>query len=105
MNETEAFFTHTIVGAPQSVLLGRRLSADAARQQGLQIDLASGQTAMSALWNDWAVLSHATDESGKPRIRPTRFRGALERYALLIALAGIAALATAGALIGGHLWT
>lgn len=104
MNEADAFFTHAIVGAPKSVVLGRRLSLDAARNQGLQIDMASGQSRLSTLWNEWVILSHATDDTGKPRLRPGRLRGALERHALLIALAGLVTLAVAAALIGGHLW-
>jgi len=105
MTENNAFFTHTIVGSPQSVILGRKLTADSARNEGLHVNLESGHSALSALWSEWAVLSHATDDSGKPRMRPGRVRGVLERYALLIALVGVAALATAGALIGSHLWT
>ena len=104
MNEADAFFTHAIVGSPQSVVLGRRLSAEAARNQGMQVDMASGQSRLTSLWSEWAILSHATDDTGKPRLRPGRIRSALERYALLIALAGLAALGTAAALIGNHLW-
>ena len=105
MNETDAFFTHAIVGPPQSVILGRRLTADAARKDGLHIDLASGHNQLSTLWSEWVVLSHATDDTGKPRMRPGRLRGMLERHALLIALAGLLALATAGTLLGMQLWT
>lgn len=105
MNETDAFFTHAIVGPPQSVILGRRLTAETARKDGLHIDLASGHSQLSTLWNEWVVLSHATDDTGKPRMRPGRVRGLLERHALAIALAGLIALAAAGALLGKPLWT
>ena len=44
MNDTNAFFTQTIVGAPFSVPLGRRLSREQANQNGLVIDFETGVT-------------------------------------------------------------
>lgn len=102
MDETDAFFTHTIVGAPLSVLLGRRQTTPQPSMPGLQVDLARGESRLADAWREWAVLSHAGDPAGRPRARPGRWRRWLERHALLIAVSGLlswlASLATWGAL-------
>jgi len=89
MNETDAFFTQTIVGAPLSVPLGKRLSRRSRSSEGLQIDLGNGRHRLSQAWRDWVVASHACDPVGQPRLRPSRWRCRLERHALLIAVAGL----------------
>lgn len=96
MDETDAFFTHTIVGAPFSVLLGRRQGPSSASTQGLQVPLGEGNAALSEGWRSWAVLDHLDTPAGRPRRRPKRLRRWLERHALLIALFGtLMALASA----------
>lgn len=92
MDETDAFFTHTIVGAPLTVLLGRRQSTARPNAQGLTVDMRSSQGRLSAVWQEWAVLSHACDPVGQPRMRPGPMRRWLERRALWIALTGLLAL-------------
>lgn len=89
MDETDAFFTHTIVGAPFSVLLGRRQGPANASTQGLQVPLGDGKAALSEGWRSWAVLDHLDAPAGQPRPRPKRLRRWLERHALLIALLGL----------------
>ncbi len=89
MDETDAFFTHSIVGAPFSVLLGRRQSPPASSTQGLQVSLARGDTGLSEGWRSWAVLDHLDTPAGTPRRRPKRLRRWLERHALAIALTGL----------------
>jgi len=93
MSEADAFFTHTIVGAPMSVLLGRQMRPlrDWAGE-GLQIDLASGTHGLSPSWRSWVIATHACAPVGIPRMRPTRWRRWLERYALVIAAAGLLSL-------------
>lgn len=103
MDNTDAFFTHTIVGAPLSVLLGRRQTAAEVQAQGLSVDLARGDTRLSRLWADWIVLSHACDPVGQPRLRPGAVRRHLERHALWVALLGVFAL-LASALLWGVMW-
>lgn len=101
MTETDAFFTHTIVGAPMSVLLGRQAgSGRSAATDGLQIDLAQGKAALSPGWQSWIITTQACTPVGIPRMRPTRRRRWLERYALVIAAAGLLS-ATATALYWG----
>lgn len=104
MDETDAFFTHTIVGAPLSVLLGRRQAHPTALASGLKVDLGTGETRLSRLWQEWVVLSHACDPVGQPRLRPGRVRRALERHALWIALAGALALIGTAVFWGVWLW-
>lgn len=104
MDETDAFFTHTIVGAPLTVLLGRRQTRSDLQAQGLVVDARSGQTRLSAVWQQWAVLSHACDPVGQPRMRPGPVRGWLERHALLIALTGLLALLASAAFWGSQTW-
>jgi hypothetical protein len=89
MDETDAFFTHTIVGAPFSVLLGRRQGPASPSAQGLEVPLGEGKPALSEGWRSWALLDHLDTPAGRPRRRPKRLRRWLERHALLIALLGI----------------
>jgi hypothetical protein len=92
MDETDAFFTQTIVGSPLTVLLGRRLDPTNAPTQGLAVGLSSGQSRLTRFWQDWVILSHACDPVGHPRMRPGKLRRFLERHALGIALLGLLAL-------------
>jgi len=104
MTETDAFFTHAIVGSPQSLELGRRLTLEDAKRQGLKVRLDSGDTGLTKAWQDWVVLSRATDPVGRPRTRPGRVRALLERHALVIATLGLVALAAAAVLLGIQSW-
>src|SRR5690606_26344392 len=52
MDDTDAFFTQTVVGPAQTVLMGRRLGPREAAAQGLQLDLTTGQSTLSQLWQD-----------------------------------------------------
>ena len=93
MSETDAFFTQTIVGAPMSVLLGRQMySTNNHASEGLQIDLASGGDVLSPSWRSWIITTQACAPVGIPRMRPTRYRRWLERYALVIAATGLLSL-------------
>jgi hypothetical protein len=89
MDETDAFFTHSIVGAPFSVLLGRRQNPSTSSTQGLEVSLAKGNVSLTEGWRSWAVLDHLDTPAGTPRRRPKRLRRWLERHALIIALLGL----------------
>lgn len=104
MDPTDAFFTHTIVGAPLTVLLGRRQTLSGPSTDGVEVDLARGRYRLSDTWSEWAVLSHACDPVGHPRMRPGPVRRWLERRALLIALAGLLALAGSAVFWGVQAW-
>lgn len=104
MDETDAFFTHTIVGAPFSVLMGRRLTSNDAVQQGLDVDLGAGGHRLTDSWHEWWVLSHAGDHPGRPRPRPSTLRLQLERHALWLALLGLGLTAITLVFWVVHLW-
>jgi hypothetical protein len=103
MDTTDAFFTQTVVGAPYTVMLGRRMNLHDSEFQGLALNLATGESRLTRLWQEWIVLSHDSDAPGVPRKRPGRLRRSLERHALWIAVLGLGALlVTAG--LGGFLF-
>lgn len=93
MNDTDAFFTQTIVGAPFSVVMGRRLGPKDLSTAGLEIKLDTGANRLSDLWKDWLVSHPALDKPGQPRVRPGRVRLWLERHALWLAALGLSSLA------------
>ncbi len=107
MDETDAFFTHTIVGAPLSVMLGRRQGLPDTHPQasGLKVNMTHGGSSLSRVWSDWIVLSHACDPVGQPRVRPGKVRRVLERHALWIALLGLAAVLGTAAFWGYQQWS
>lgn len=104
MDETDAFFTQTIVGAPFSMPLGQRLTPAQASQNGLRIEFDTGQSRLTQSWHDWWVLSHAGDAPGKPRLRPTPLRRLLERHALWLALLGLISLLASAVVWGLVFW-
>lgn len=105
MDQTDAFFTQTVVGAPFTALLGRRRIPGTTCPEGLELQLATGDHRLSRLWQEWVVLSHACDPVGLPRLRPGRLRGWFERHALWLAVMGIVALLSAALAWGVLLWT
>ena len=104
MDATDAFFTHTVVGAPFSAMLGRRRMPGSDSGEGLSVDLSSGHSALTAAWQDWMVLSHTLDPLGKPRARPGPIRLRLERHALWIAAVGLVSLLLSMVLWATRLW-
>jgi hypothetical protein len=100
MNDNDAFFTQTIVGAPFSVPLGQRLTRHQLGENGLVIDFETGENRLTQAWRDWWMLSHAEDAAGRPRVRPGRVRRWLERHALWVAMLGLACL-----LVSGFIWS
>jgi hypothetical protein len=100
MDDSDAFFTQTIVGPPFTVLLGRRQSQESHTPEGLELSLSTGESRLTRLWREWLVLSHADDPAGQTRRRPGRIRRMMERHALWIALLGLASL-TASLLVWG----
>jgi hypothetical protein len=104
MDETDAFFTQTVVGPPFTVMLGRRRSLTGPGREGLSANLQTGESHLTRIWMDWVVMSHACDPVGQPRVRPGRVRRILERHALWLALLGLTALLATLAFWGVMLW-
>ncbi len=98
MDDTDAFFTQTIVGPPVSVLLGRQQAPEQIAAQGLDVNLASGEARLSILWQEWILLGHGAWALGRPRQRPGLWRRRLERHALWLALLGVLCLLVSVAL-------
>lgn len=106
MDPADAFFTQTVVGAPFTVLMGRRRSpGQTGASEGLDVNLATGQSRLTRLWSEWVVLSHACDPVGQPRLRPGRWRAWLERHAFWVAALGLVTAAGSAVSWGLLLWT
>jgi hypothetical protein len=99
MDDTDAFFTQTIVGPPVSVLLGRQQDAEHLAAQGLDVHLATGHALLTARWQEWILLGHGASTLGRPRQRPGVWRRRLERHALWLAFLGLLSL-----LLSAGLW-
>jgi len=92
MDEQDAYFTHTIVGAPFSLLMGRRMGSEAAQAAGVAVEPDTGATRLGPAWQVWAIDRVQEWPAGLPRRRPRGLRRWLERHALALALAGLIAL-------------
>jgi hypothetical protein len=104
MNETDAFFTQTIVGAPFSVLLGRQLVTGRANTSGIEINMLGSNTRLSRLWRDWIVITDAYERIGQPQRRAGVLRRWLERHAMWIAVLGVSSLLTTAFIWGLMQW-
>lgn len=104
MDDTDAFFTQTIVGAPFSVQLGRELKPDQLSAHGLEAHLQRDQTRLSRAWQDWIALCHASHRTGQPRRLPSQVQQWLERRALPLALLGVLGLGLSAVSWGLMLW-
>ena len=92
MNQADAFFTQTIVGAPLTVLLGRRVVIPTWTGEGLQAKMGTGEVVLSPGWRDWMMNARASAPVGQPQFRPGAWRRRLERHAFWIALLGLVSL-------------
>ena len=104
MEDSDAFFTQTIVGAPLTVMMGRRQFPGASSPEGLALNLATGESKLTRLWREWLVLSHEGDAPGQTRRRPGRVRRVLERHAMWIAILGLSSMATSLVVWGLIAW-
>jgi hypothetical protein len=104
MDQTDAFFTQTVIGAPFTALMGRRRTPGQASAEGLDVHFGTGEPRLTRLWQEWIVLSHACDPVGVPRLRPGKTRRILERHALWLAVLGLLALLASATIWGVALW-
>jgi len=105
MDDNDAFFTQTIVGAPFSVLLGRQLGAKRGPTDGVEVNLSSTEARLSGGWTEWVVMRQAYDNVGLPRRRPGQLRRWLERHALWLALLGVLGMVVTAVFWGLMQWT
>ena len=92
MSESDAFFTQSIVGAPFSIVLGRRVVTQTAH--GIEVPLDGAPARLSRAWREQVLLQTPGFLAG-PRRQGGRVRRWLERHALVIAGLGLVALAAA----------
>jgi len=104
MNETDLYFTHTIVGAPQTVMLGVRVTLPAVSLHGVEVNLSQGHSRVSQAWQDWLVLHQDDPASGSPRTRPGPARRWLQRHSLALALLGLASSSAALGWLAWQFW-
>ncbi len=97
MDDSDNFFTQTIVGSPCSLVLGRRVTPADAAARGLRVDLRTGHNQLSQHWHDWMVLQRPEQPAGRPWRRPGSGRRVLERHALLVAATGVLGLVATAA--------
>lgn len=99
MSETDLYFTHTIVGAPVSVILGVRVTLPTTVRDGVEVNLSQGSSRISQVWQDWVLMQQGP--AGRPQARPGPTRRWLLRHSLLLALLG---LLFGGAALGFAAW-
>jgi hypothetical protein len=104
MQESDLYFTHTIVGAPVSVILGVRVTLPKTSIDGVEVSLSQSHHRVSQAWQDWLMLQPESPATGQPRVRPGRSRRWLLRYSMVLALLGLASLAAAGGLAAWLIW-
>ena len=104
MDDTDAFFTQTIVGAPFSVRLGRTLQHSQPSAQGLEVHLQRPETRLSRAWQDWVALCHASHRTGQPHRLPGRVQLWLERHSTRLALLGLFSTVLSAVSWGVMLW-
>jgi hypothetical protein len=92
MTDEDMFFTTTIVGAALSLPLGDIPPKQARYDDGMQVGMLSGRRSLPKSWLDWLEIQGSYPYIGQPRSRPGALRRWVERYALLIAIAGVCML-------------
>lgn len=89
MHETDLYFTHTIVGAPLTLALGKPQQLPALHRDALTISARTGRQELGEDWRQWfSVYTRGQAPVGYPWRVPSRFRRFLMRYALLLAISG-----------------
>lgn len=100
MSDHDTFFTLSIIGTPQQVLMGRRMRPSDVHDEGLRVALQSGDSLLTQIWRERVLLATGKDSVGMPRPQPSALRRWLERHALAIALLGLAGIAGSAAFWG-----
>ena len=100
MDDTDRYFTHTIVGAPVTLVRGSRKAPPAPLFSGVAVSGSNGSRRLSDDWRHDVLLRRPGDPwlAGTPRQWPGPARRWIERHALWIGISGwvaVALLATA----------
>ncbi len=89
MNETDRYFTQTIVGAPWDVELGEPVRLPMYRKNGIEVDLRTGEGSLRHLQN-WLLTPSALERATRPRRATPGLREWLQRHSLVFGLLGVA---------------
>jgi hypothetical protein len=89
MNDTDLYFTQTIVGAPRDVELGEPVNLPMYRKNGIEVDLRTGEGSLRHLQN-WLLTPSLFERSVKPRRATPGLREWVHRYSLVLGLLGLA---------------
>jgi hypothetical protein len=90
MNDTDLYFTQTIVGAPRDVEMGEPVNLPIYRKNGIEVDLRTGEGSLRHLQN-WLLTPSAHERAVTPRRATPGLREWVHRYSLLLGLLGLAA--------------
>lgn len=93
MDAVDLNFTYSIVGPPQSVVLGNRVVPQDYAFNGVEIDMRDSRHKLREAWLEWWFLRSGDDWIGRARTRPRRIRLWLESHGLVLAGVSIALLA------------
>lgn len=90
MDDTDRYFTHTIVGAPVTLILGSRKAPPAPLFSGVEVSARDGSRTLSDGWRHDLLLRRPGDpwRAGTPRHWPGPARRWIERHALWIGISG-----------------
>ena len=92
MQSTDDIFTHTIVGGQCSVVLGRTVPAADLRAKGIYVYPRDSRLNISENLAQYVLFLRPHEAPGTPHHVFGRSRRWLEKYAILIALAGLTSL-------------
>ena len=106
MDAVDLNFTYSIIGPPQSVVLGKAVAPPDYSYNGVEVDMRESRHKLRAAWLEWWCLRSGDEWIGRPRKRPARARLWLEKHGLVLAGIGLvllaAELAAAGAWVLLH---
>ena len=109
MTEQDIFFTHTIVGPPLSIELGRPLvpikrPRSEPHPDALQANMASDRFSLGPAWRTWCLIQGSYPYPGLPRRRPGKAKRVLERYALVLACVAVLMMLISASIMATVYW-
>jgi hypothetical protein len=88
MNATDRYFTQQIVGTPWEAYLGERVNLPRRRENGIEVDLHTGEGSVDKL-AQWLITPTPAQRVTHPRRNNPGLRETLHRYSLLLGLVGL----------------
>jgi hypothetical protein len=88
MNATDRYFTQQIVGTPWEAYLGERVNLPRRRENGIEVDLHTGEGRVAHL-AQWLIVPTPAERATRPRRNNSGLREWLHRYSLLLGILGL----------------